>query len=151
MDTLSAVKYSRLSTKDETDSPYTCITLKNYGSSGSSRHQFPINGHLNPLDVEKTEYPPSNESDLIRVHKPLKDRTKYAFLACLFCFFPTGIMAIVYASQARSAWERGEVKKAREKSSLSKDFIRASVCIGVIAYILIFLVILITVIFNVHA
>ncbi|XP_048751692.2 proline-rich transmembrane protein 1-like [Ostrea edulis] len=145
---MDTVKYSRLISSDDIESPYTCITLKNYGAS-ESRHQE-LNGHFNPLDVDKTEYPPSNENDLIRLHKPLKDRTKYAFLACILCFFPTGIMAIIYALQARSAWKGGEVKKAREKSSISKDFIRASVCLGGLTYILIILVILFTVIFDVH-
>lgn len=53
--------------------------------------------------------------------------------------------------KARSAWRQGEIKKAREKSSISKDFIRASVCLGMIAYILILVVILSILIFNVHS
>jgi hypothetical protein len=52
MDTLSSVKYSRLISHDDSESPYTCITLKNYGAS-ETRHQQ-LNGHFNPLDVEKT-------------------------------------------------------------------------------------------------
>ena len=53
--------------------------------------------------------------------------------------------------KARSAWRQGEIKKAREKSSISKDFIRASVCLGMIVYILILVVILSILIFNVHS
>ncbi|XP_022343789.1 uncharacterized protein LOC111136913 isoform X2 [Crassostrea virginica] len=149
METFPAVKYSRLGGTEEQELPYTCNTSKTYGTSGS-RYQI-VHGHRNPLDVEKTEYPPSSENDLIRVHKPLKDRLKYAIPVCLFCFFPTGILAIKYALQARSAWRQGEIKKAREKSSISKDFIRASVCLGMIAYILILVVILSILIFNVHS
>lgn len=53
MSTFSAVKYSRLSGTEEHEFTNTCsITPNNYGTSGS-RDQI-INGHLNPLDVEKT-------------------------------------------------------------------------------------------------
>lgn len=53
--------------------------------------------------------------------------------------------------QSRSAWKRGEIKLAREKSSISKDFIRASVCIGMFMYILILVAVLFIVILHVHS
>eukprot|EP00105_Crassostrea_gigas_P043623 XP_019927771.1 PREDICTED: proline-rich transmembrane protein 1 [Crassostrea gigas] len=150
MSTFSAVKYSRLRGTEEHEFTNTCsITQNNYGTSGSLDQI--INGHLNPLDVVKTEYPPSNDNDLIRVHKPLKDRLKFAIPVCLLCFIPTGIMAIVYALQSRTAWKRGEIKLAKEKSSISKDFIRASVCIGMFMYILILVAVLFLVTLHVHS
>ena len=58
----------------------------------------------------------------------------YAWVVTIFCFFPTGIVALVYAYRSKKAWKNGN-------NSLSHDYCRAAKLwtgvtffIGLIAY-----------------
>ncbi|MDQ4107293.1 MAG: CD225/dispanin family protein [Actinomycetota bacterium] len=56
----------------------------------------------------------------------------WAILVTLFCFLPTGIAAIVYASQVNTKLSAGDVAGAREASNKAKMWAIISAVIGVL-------------------
>ncbi|KAH3833196.1 uncharacterized protein LOC127879388 [Dreissena polymorpha] len=65
------------------------------------------------------------------------DYTVAAVLVCLFCFFPTGVAAIIFAMMASSQWSAGEYQEARRSSTIARNLVIASLVIGILAYVLI--------------
>ena len=62
-----------------------------------------------------------------------------AILACIFCFWPTGIGAIIAARNANSAADSGDMANAEEKTRTARNLLIVTVGLGV------FLIFLITV------
>ncbi|KAL3875106.1 hypothetical protein ACJMK2_038040 [Sinanodonta woodiana] len=62
------------------------------------------------------------------------DRTVLAWLVCLFCFWPTGIFAIIYANQAKAEMDKNV---AMTKARQAQTFIIISLIVGLIMYIFI--------------
>lgn len=66
-----------------------------------------------------------------------------SIVATLLCCLPLGIVAIVFASQAQSAMNAGNMGEAQAKAKQAKTFTLVSVGLGVavlIAYVLFFVV-----------
>ena len=55
-----------------------------------------------------------------------------AILACLCCFWPTGICAIIAASNANSAADRGDMAHAEAKTITARNLLILTVVLGVI-------------------
>lgn len=55
-----------------------------------------------------------------------------AVLACLCCFWPTGICAIIAASNANEAAANGDVVEAEKHSKKARSYFAASVVMGLI-------------------
>lgn len=55
-----------------------------------------------------------------------------AILSCIFCFWPTGICAIVSAVNCNNAIARGDMEEARSSSVNARNFSIASIVVGVI-------------------
>ncbi|KAL3875105.1 hypothetical protein ACJMK2_038039 [Sinanodonta woodiana] len=55
------------------------------------------------------------------------DRTVLAWLVCFFCFWPTGICAIIYANQAKTEMDKN---KAMAKARKAQIFIIISLVVG---------------------
>lgn len=55
-----------------------------------------------------------------------------AVLACLCCFWPTGICAIIAASNANEAAANGDVVEAEKHSKKARLYVAASVVMGLI-------------------
>ncbi len=51
-----------------------------------------------------------------------------------FCFFPTGIAAIVYACQARSKKNAGNYRSAARDAKLARLYTITSLVIGIVLY-----------------
>ncbi|KAL5006280.1 hypothetical protein ScPMuIL_015086 [Solemya velum] len=68
-------------------------------------------------------------------NQPHGDYMVSAILVTLFCFWPTGILAIMKASEANSAAARGDMLTANTKGEEARRMIRYSVLIGVIAFV----------------
>ncbi|KAK3593435.1 hypothetical protein CHS0354_020197 [Potamilus streckersoni] len=62
------------------------------------------------------------------------DRTVLAWLVCLFCFWPTGICAVIYAHQAKAEMDKNV---AMAKTRQAQTFIIISAIVGFIMYIFI--------------
>ncbi|KAH3831224.1 proline-rich transmembrane protein 1-like isoform X2 [Dreissena polymorpha] len=52
-------------------------------------------------------------------------------LACLFCFWPTGLFAIYFALQANTAVARGDMGNASRYSALARNLMISSIVVGV--------------------
>jgi hypothetical protein len=62
----------------------------------------------------------------------------WAIVVTLLCFLPTGIVAIVYASQVGSKLAAGDIAGAREASNKAKMWTIISAVIGVIIVVAVF-------------
>jgi hypothetical protein len=63
---------------------------------------------------------------------PVPNYLVWAILVTLLCFLPTGIVAIVYASQVGSKLAAGDVAGARDSSNKAKMWAIISAVIGII-------------------
>lgn len=58
----------------------------------------------------------------------------YAWLVTIFCFFPTGIVALVNAYKSKNAWKRGENEMAHEFNRKAKMWTGITLFIGLFCY-----------------
>lgn len=58
----------------------------------------------------------------------------YAWLVTIFCFLPTGIVALVFSYKSLKAWKNGEKKPAHEFNRRAKMWTGLSFFIGIIGY-----------------
>lgn len=68
---------------------------------------------------------------------PVPNYLVWAILVTLFCFLPTGIVAIVYASQVNSKLAAGDVAGAREASNKAKMWTIISAVVGVLVGVIV--------------
>ncbi|XP_014790937.1 proline rich transmembrane protein 1B-like [Octopus bimaculoides] len=59
-----------------------------------------------------------------------------AILVTLFCFLPTGIVAIVYADKANTLVRNGDIACALEANNQAKTFIKVSIIVGIVGIVL---------------
>lgn len=64
-----------------------------------------------------------------------KDHSMLAWFACLCCFCPVGIMAVIKSNQVQSHLDRGDVNSARIASAEAKKYALIAVCIGIASYV----------------
>ncbi len=74
-----------------------------------------------------TPYPMTPVTDV-----PIPTYLVWAILVTLFCFLPTGIVAIVFASQVSSKLQAGDLAGAREASNKAKMWTIISAVAGVV-------------------
>ncbi|XP_067037525.1 proline-rich transmembrane protein 1-like isoform X1 [Acropora muricata] len=60
-----------------------------------------------------------------------EDHCMLAWFACLCCFWPVGIMAVIKSNQVQSHLYRGDVNSARIASAEAKKYALIAVCIGI--------------------
>lgn len=58
----------------------------------------------------------------------------YAWLATIFCFFPTGIVGLVYAYKSKKEWLKGDNALSHEYSRRAKMWTGITFFIGIIMY-----------------
>lgn len=61
------------------------------------------------------------------------DYTVSSVLACLFCFWPTGIFAIYFAIQANSLADVGDWPNARIMANRARSLVISSIILGIVA------------------
>ncbi|MFD7625909.1 CD225/dispanin family protein [Streptomyces sp. NPDC059851] len=61
-----------------------------------------------------------------------------AVLVTLFCFLPTGIAAIVFASRVSEKWKAGDHVGAAEDARKARLFVIVSIAAGCIVWLIIF-------------
>ncbi|MET9465891.1 CD225/dispanin family protein [Streptomyces sp. NPDC006544] len=59
-----------------------------------------------------------------------------AILVTLFCFLPTGIAAIVFASQVQGKWTAGDFAGAAEASRKARLFVILSLAFGCLVWLI---------------
>ncbi|MEU2393873.1 CD225/dispanin family protein [Streptomyces sp. NPDC007369] len=60
-----------------------------------------------------------------------------AILVTLFCFLPTGVAAIVFASRSKEQWKAGDLVGATEAARKARLFVIVSIVAGCLAWLLI--------------
>ncbi|KAH3831215.1 proline-rich transmembrane protein 1-like isoform X3 [Dreissena polymorpha] len=60
-----------------------------------------------------------------------RDLMVASVLACIFCFWPTGLFAIYFALQANTAVARGDMDNASRYSTMARKLMISSICVGV--------------------
>jgi hypothetical protein len=68
---------------------------------------------------------------------PVSNYLVWAILVTLFCFLPTGIVAIVYASQVNSKLAAGDLAGAREASNKARMWTIISAVVGVLVGVIV--------------
>jgi hypothetical protein len=68
---------------------------------------------------------------------PVPNYLVWAILVTLFCFLPTGIVAIVYASQVSTKLSAGDVAGATEASNKAKMWTIISAVAGVLIAVIV--------------
>lgn len=69
------------------------------------------------------------------------DHKILAWFACLCCFWPVGIIAVLKSTQVHSHLARGDVNSARIASADVKKYARIAVCIGTSFFVFSFVLI----------
>lgn len=65
---------------------------------------------------------------------PPLSMVSYAWLVTIFCFFPTGIVALVFAYKSKNFWNKGDTDLAYEYNRRAKMWTGVTLCIGIIGY-----------------
>ncbi|XP_071853266.1 uncharacterized protein [Apostichopus japonicus] len=60
------------------------------------------------------------------------DYLVFAILVTIFCFWPTGIVAIVFAAKVRSLFSSGDIQGAEQASASAKLWSKISLGIGIV-------------------
>ncbi|MFB7263403.1 CD225/dispanin family protein [Streptomyces nojiriensis] len=63
-----------------------------------------------------------------------------AILVTLFCFLPTGIAAIVFASQVSEKWKAGDAVGAAESARKARLWVIVSVVAGCLMWLLLIII-----------
>ncbi|KAL5007118.1 hypothetical protein ScPMuIL_015924 [Solemya velum] len=75
------------------------------------------------------------------VTQPPQDYFCASVIVTIMCFWPTGIIAIMRASEAREAAARGDMITASQRSSSARSMVRLTILIGSIFLIIAILII----------
>ncbi|KAL3832572.1 hypothetical protein ACJMK2_024205, partial [Sinanodonta woodiana] len=67
----------------------------------------------------------------LQYQTPPPDYTVSAWLACLCCFWPTGLIAIIKAHEASDAAARGDMFAANAAANTARQMVRASIIVGI--------------------
>lgn len=117
------------------DTPYTL-----YGE-----HNIPTDYQLTASHLQGYEQPyvqsnttvvvnqPAGGCNRIVLGRPL-DYMKISIFACIFCFWPTAIFAIFFASEARRLADAGDWDNARILSNRARYLVASSIILGIVGY-----------------
>jgi|BarGraIncu00222A_1022003.scaffolds.fasta_scaffold00130_8 hypothetical protein len=62
----------------------------------------------------------------------------WAILATVLCFWPLGLVAIVFSTQVNTKWARGDVQGAQASSRKARTFAIVTTVVGMCAYVIAF-------------
>jgi uncharacterized membrane protein len=88
---------------------------------GGSNAPVHVNVHTYPAQLQ---YPP-------------RTYLVFAVLVTVFCFWPTGIVALVNASRVNSLWKAQQHDKARKASRRARNWGLVSLAIGIVVVVLV--------------
>lgn len=110
------------------------------GAQFSSCQYHPISGNTGqqPMTVVLTQ--PGPAPFVISPVPPQQEWMVPAVLACFFCFWPTGIIAIIAASRARSAAANGDAIEAQAQTVRARKYVIVSIVLGIVIYVFIIII-----------
>jgi energy-coupling factor transporter transmembrane protein EcfT len=88
---------------------------------GGSRPPVRVNVHTYPAQLQ---YPP-------------RSYLLFAVLVTVFCFFPTGFVALVSAWRVNYLWKSGEHDKARKSSRRARNWGLLTLAIGIVTWVVV--------------
>ncbi|XP_053384070.1 proline-rich transmembrane protein 1-like [Mercenaria mercenaria] len=83
-----------------------------------------------PYGVQYNNAPPTVAT--VVPQPPAEDHMIAAILVTVFCFFPTGILAIMRASDAKAAASYGDMQSADRHAKSAKKMINISIIAGIV-------------------
>lgn len=90
---------------------------------GSSRAPVHVNVHTYPAQLQ---YPP-------------RTYLLFSVLVTIFCFWPTGIVALVNALRVNSLWKRQQHDKSRKASRRARNWGLTTLAIGIVGWVVVVL------------
>lgn len=110
------------------------------GAQFPSCQYQPISGNTeqHPMTVVLTQ--PGPAPFVVSPVPPQQEWMVPAVLACFFCFWPTGIIAILAAFRARTAAANGDVVEAQAQSIRARKLVIVSIVLGIIIYVFIIVI-----------
>jgi|BarGraIncu00222A_1022003.scaffolds.fasta_scaffold88867_2 hypothetical protein len=63
----------------------------------------------------------------------------WAILTTIFCFWPVGIVSIVFSTQVNAKWASGDLEGAQASSRKAKTFAIVTAAVGLFAAVIVFL------------
>lgn len=88
---------------------------------GGSRAPVHVNVHTYPAQLQ---YPP-------------RSYLLFSVLVTIFCFWPTGIVALVNAARVNSLWKTQQHDKARKASRRARNWGLVTLSIGIVAWVVV--------------
>lgn len=87
-------------------------------------------GSRSPVNVNVHTYP-------AQLQYPPRSYLAFAVLVTIFCFWPTGIVALVNALRVNSLWKTQEHDKARKASRRARNWGLVSLAIGIVVLVVV--------------
>ncbi|XP_011452862.3 proline-rich transmembrane protein 1 [Magallana gigas] len=123
------------------------LTYENQNNHYPGDNQYPSpSGGPYPVNQHQPQCPPQHQVMLPLVTQPgamvinrapvAQNWMVPAVLTCLCCFWPTGICAILAASNANQAAANGDVIEAEKQSRKARSYVTVSLVIGTILIML---------------
>jgi hypothetical protein len=84
--------------------------------------------------VVVTRQQPNPTPTLVEMRNPPNDHMIFAILTCLFCFWPTSIVALIYSCEVNDRYNAGDHAGAMKSSLRASQWAKISLMIGIILY-----------------
>lgn len=107
------------------------------GPPAGQPYVYPPSPAPAPQQMSTTNVVIASQPQIIMARPRQTDWTVPAILATIFCFFPTGICAIIAAVMARSAYDAGDYEGERSGTAWARGLTLTSIAIGTLGVILI--------------
>ncbi|ESP04253.1 hypothetical protein LOTGIDRAFT_237441 [Lottia gigantea] len=106
-----------------------------YGNQGYVVQQgYPVQNQIMYTGGQPNVVVTQPTSTVVVNQRP-SDYLACSLLTCLFCFFPTGIVALVFSCNSKQASDRNDFIKGRSDGNIAKIFSIISLCIGLLGVI----------------
>jgi glycerol uptake facilitator-like aquaporin len=73
---------------------------------------------------------------VVRMQSPPNDYLCFVIFTCLFCFWPTAIVALIYSNKVNDRYNAGDHVGAMQSSRKASQWAKISLMIGLIPYLL---------------
>ncbi|XP_078689796.1 proline-rich transmembrane protein 1-like [Branchiostoma floridae x Branchiostoma belcheri] len=100
-------------------------------------------GYPQPLQPgqQQTVVVAGMQPTMVIVDSKPADHFGFALFTCMCCFWPTGIVALIFSCQVDSKWNSGDREGAKSASSNANLFSKISLGIGIAALIIVLIII----------
>jgi hypothetical protein len=97
----------------------------------------PMQQTANTIVITRQQPNPTCTSTLMGMRNPPNDHMVFSVLTCLFCFWPTSIIALIYSCEVNDRYNAGDHVGAMESSRKASQWGKISFLIGLISYVLV--------------